>query len=875
MKLVLVKFKNLSIILLALFVAACSPNENNNEDRIELHLKQSNAYQQQGQYRAAIIEARNVIKKAPDSELGFLRLGELLMALGNNKEAAEVLERSSANPNSLLLLLAKSYLNQGKFISAETTLTSLRYSPDENRPLEFLLIDNQIQAKKLGFEKTLDKFTSTSEKFPESTDAKIQLVAALVNLEEIETARTVITKALELNPSSAETLYLAANLAYLEKNLPTAERYLSDALIASPNTDLITPLKSRILRQLTTVLTEQGRSTEALAYSKLLATSDPDANRARSQFTEALKLLQSGNLKDAEILLKELGNNYPGNEISDIYLGLINYQRGDLERADDLLSTNIDPEIAPPRLIQTSALAKLKLEKNDEAFNLLESALQTYPNNEQLLITYGINSLLNEGKTESGVLALEKALSINPQNTDIRITLANYYVKESQKERGEILLTEGMAQQPTNTELAAAYTQLLVSDNKVADAERFVDTRLTLQPKTVEILNLAARLSLFSKDSTKAEELYQRSLALRPQDLEALQNLGAIAINEKNTILALKYYRRLVSAYPKNPIGYKGIITAHEIAGNSKKGSIEINKYTEPYSDSESTAAAVLAEYYLRKADIDQAVAFLNQAKERSQKSPYFATIETNLKFLQAQKAIESQNSDLARKLLLEAISLTQGNQRLYSALISVEINSKKYAEANKLVNEAEILFPNSQMPILAKAHLSILSDDSKQAREILTKEWNRRPTELIAERLIALLGEQPTIKNQILDEWRKLEPQNYKPVLFAAIHAQNNNKPQQAAELYQAAYKLNSKNPIILNNLAWIHFEQGNDQAESLAKKAHELTPDNPAILDTYGWILLHNGKIDLARKYLKRASELAPQNHEILEHYRKSMAL
>lgn len=870
MKLVPIKLKSLSTILLTLLVAACSPNENNNEDRIELHLKQSNAYQQQGQYRAAIIEARNIIKKAPDSELGFLRLGELLVELGNYKSASETLNQSPEQNNNLLLLLAKSYINQGKFISAEKTLASFTANQGDTKHLDFLLLNNQIQAKNLGFEKTLDQLISTSEQYPQSIEAKKQLIAALVNLKKIDEAKTALTKDMEINSSNSETLYLAANLAYLNKDLTSAEKHLTEALIALPDTDILTPLKNRVLRQLTTVLTEQGRSAESLIYSKLLAEADPESNQAKSKFTEALKLLQSGNLEEAEALLKELSNSYPSNELSDIYLGLINYQRGDLENADNLLSASLDTEVASPKLIQASALAKLRLQKNDEAFVLLESALKTYPDNEQLLTTYGINALMMEGKSDQGILSLEKALSINPQNIDLRIALSNYYIENKQIELGMAQLNKGLKLEPSNIKLVAAQVQALLITERKSEAEQKINKLVALQPNNNEALNLAAKFYLVSNQQLQAEKLYKQSLAIQARNLEALKNLGSLAIRDKNSRIALKYYRELTTYFPEEPLGYKGIVTAHEIAGNAEAGTTEVDKYTQKPGIVKSTAASILAEFYLRNQNITLATSYLDMAKMDSTKpAPYLRNVETAIKFAEAKKAAQDQDLDTARKRLLEAMAISPDNIQLYRALISIEINAKQYDEAQKLADNASNQFPGSPMPALVTAQISLLNNDKETALKALMAEWDKNPSGIVAEKLSPLLDDNKPKLNQLLKQWTELEPNNTKPILSSAILAQGEKNPQLAVALYKKAKELSPNNPIILNNLAWLYFEQKNDLAESTAKQAYTLAPNNPAILDTYGWILLQKGNIKLAKKYLKLAAELAPENQEIKEHY------
>ena len=74
----------------------------------------------------------------------------------------------------------------------------------------------------------------------------------------------------------------------------------------------------------------------------------------------------------------------------------------------------------------------------------------------------------------------------------------------------------------------------------------------------------------------------------------------------------------------------------------------------------------------------------------------------------------------------------------------------------------------------------------------------------------------------------------------------------------------------VALNNLAWIYFKTGDEQAEATAAKAYAAAPENGAIVDTYGWILLANGKTDEAVAVLREAvaNSEEPGNAEIRFH-------
>lgn len=78
--------------------------------------------------------------------------------------------------------------------------------------------------------------------------------------------------------------------------------------------------------------------------------------------------------------------------------------------------------------------------------------------------------------------------------------------------------------------------------------------------------------------------------------------------------------------------------------------------------------------------------------------------------------------------------------------------------------------------------------------------------------------------------------------------------------------------NAMILNNLGWAHFQDGQvDQAIALLKDALKQAPDNASVLDSLGWVLWSSGTDRAAAKrYLAEAHRLAPGNAAVTAHWR-----
>jgi cellulose synthase operon protein C len=74
-------------------------------------------------------------------------------------------------------------------------------------------------------------------------------------------------------------------------------------------------------------------------------------------------------------------------------------------------------------------------------------------------------------------------------------------------------------------------------------------------------------------------------------------------------------------------------------------------------------------------------------------------------------------------------------------------------------------------------------------------------------------------------------------------------------------------RDPISLNNLAWIYQKRGDKRARDLAQEAYVLAPSGQTA-DTLGWILVNQGAAATALPLLRQASSQLAGNLDIKYH-------
>jgi tetratricopeptide (TPR) repeat protein len=121
------------------------------------------------------------------------------------------------------------------------------------------------------------------------------------------------------------------------------------------------------------------------------------------------------------------------------------------------------------------------------------------------------------------------------------------------------------------------------------------------------------------------------------------------------------------------------------------------------------------------------------------------------------------------------------------------------------------------------------------------------------------------------LSSWLQSNPLDARAnAMFASIALENQDYVE-AIERFELVLNAEPESSPILNNLAWLYNELGDDRALDYAERAYAIAPQSqlPPIADTLGWILLQRGESARALELLEQAAAGAPDAAEIQYHY------
>ena len=127
------------------------------------------------------------------------------------------------------------------------------------------------------------------------------------------------------------------------------------------------------------------------------------------------------------------------------------------------------------------------------------------------------------------------------------------------------------------------------------------------------------------------------------------------------------------------------------------------------------------------------------------------------------------------------------------------------------------------------------------------------------------------------IDRYLDMEPNDYQFQLFRMqLYEQTKQPPTKMIPAYEAILKLDPRNVLVMNNLAWnlCISEKNLMYAAELSRKTILREPTNPVYLDTYGWIMYKLGHCEEAIFYLEKAIEYSNGqiDKEILSHYNEA---
>lgn len=721
---------------------------------------------------------------------------------------------------------------------------------------------------------------------PPTLVAQARLFTAMSDLPR---ASASIAAALKQDQDSAEAWLTHGALLMAKADLPAAKTALEQAVKLSP-------------RQLN--WSEQARLSAMLADIGLrMRNVDDTARWLASMESRAPKNPIIYYLKGRLALLKNNPNDALAQLQTAVQLGeylparlllanvlMVQSSYGQAESQLDKLRVDYPDNIEVSKL-----LAQLYLATNraSEASKVLPAVDATGAGSDAQLDWVRGQTLLATGARDAGLSLLEKSVASNPSDANRVLQLARAHLAAGAADKALALLT-GLPANAGGTQRQGLLVLASVIGKSKSDARRDMSALLARYPNDSVLHAAAASVYAQAGEISAANELFSKAVTLDGKNVDARLGLAALHFQAKRYDSAQAQLQAVLTQDAKNTRARTGLANIALAKGDK----VQAAKELELAIGADLTAfesRIQLAQLAFADQNISRGLSLLEQAVSASNKEPAVLNSVGTVLFQAKQydEALARYEQATAAGLAVARVNAARVNLALGQTLeaqrkLEVAANDRQtQVEAVSLLAQQEVRAGKLERAMQQVDRLSQNKVATQLVEELrgdtyaLASQYPRavdsyeRATKLAPSQRLAIktyrvraAGKMPT-PTAPLSNWLSTHPDDLVVrQLFAAQLAATGDRAGAVREFERYLASGGTREPELLNNLAWLYQQQNDVRAEAMAHEAYQAAPQVAAIADTYGWILLGAGKTTEALPILEKAATGAKGNFEIQYH-------
>jgi putative PEP-CTERM system TPR-repeat lipoprotein len=609
----------------------------------------------------------------------------------------------------------------------------------------------------------------------------------------------------------------------------------------------------------------------------------------RTFFLDALFLMRDEKFDEAHDAATKVLGVLPEHTLAQLIAATVELKRGELSSVEARLKKVLAKDPGSVEALRLQFNLTLRQRNLKAAAETLEKALRLAPDDRGLIVASADLAWAQADKTRA-LKQLARAADMKPPQVQLYTRLAEMAQALGKRDMATLAINRAMelssGDAGAREELFRAVLRMRLADK----AKTMAEAELALRPKDPEPhLWLAAVLGSEGKEDAALEQA-RRALDLRPDYYPALTALAKTANSPER---AREYDSRLqkaVDAKGKDARVY--LDRARQLrlagAGTEEIGAIlERGLAADPASlpmreasvshwlavGRKDKALALATEgeaaqpdnvaVTMLTASAQEAAGDLEQAAKRYGRlwSRFPDKVELGLKY--AQLLVRAQQPAEAIGVLRKLIALRADEPMPYRMLAMLQLDAKQKEEA--LVT-ARILRDRPRQTaagLILTGDLFARLNDRDPALKAYEEAGKAGAAETALVRKVEYLdrtGAQ-VFAAGALKEWLAAHPDSVAALSLAARRASAGKDYATAARHLEAILKLQPRNPVVLNDLAWAQAQARNPRALETATKAARLAPDNPVVLDTLAEAQALSGRRSEAKASLRRALALEPR--------------
>ena len=808
---------------LTCLIAACQPTPD------ELWAK-AEAALAAGNFPAAAIHLKSLLQQQPDNGAARAALGQTTLALGDPGTAEKEIRRAIAlgeDTPDLHLTLVEALLALGRFQEA---LTELGPAADaQSQDVRSLMLAGRAFEGVGKTDEAEDRYRHAMELAPDQAAPLVATATVLIKKGKASDADLLIDRALTLDPGNVPALVVKGRRILETRGARDAADFFRLALenASAPRDQaeiLVNLAESQLVLEDVKDASESVKRLEAIAPSDIL-----------TRYLRARVQAQSGDYAGAILGLQKIMNDAPEFVPAERLLGTVHYLNGNLEQAAMHISRVIGQGEADPFLGRLLAELRLQQGRPEQALQTLLPMIRQGPGaafDQGLLVLAGQASL-RLGDSASALSYFQKGSEQYPDDERFRLGEISARLASGDAATARTML-ESMRASSSNR-LAVDYLSVMAylveKDN--AKAEVLASRLATENAGATWAHLLLATVYMVDGRGSQARQEFEQALKLEPSNEEALLNLARLDYQDGDQLSGEKRLRRVIDAHPDDV-----------------------------------RPRLLLAESQLAERRFNDA---LEQARQAARLAPDTAAALNLL----GRAAAAAGRWDEARDSFNRITTLDPGNARAWLNLARATVAAGQKAALPESLKKAMEIAPRDPAVLVTAGDLMMELGQTEGAVGYFERAYAIAPSGEAAIRACrARMLAGMTAPCSLLSSWLAKNPQDMVARLFKAAMHQSRGETREAIAEYEAAIQQEPRQPVALNNLAWLYFEQSDPRALALAERALEVQPDSASVMDTVGWIQTQRGDKQRGLKLISSAARNAPDDAEIRYHLAFALA-
>lgn len=864
----------LTVVVLALTVAVAGCGD---AGKVQEFITSGKAFADKNDDAAAIIQFKNALQVAPENpEVRYLlgsalrRLGDLPAAEIELRKAVALGYESKAARVELIGLLTD--LGQPKKALEEIDIAAASgSSPD----LEAMRGDaqfgiGQTDAARATYEAVLRQ---------DSTNAGAQIGMARIAASEGDSA-----KALQIVEGVLASAPGLVNARFLQANLYTRAGKTAEAIAAYDKALETRPGDLRIYAALIPALMVVKDTAGAKARLEtlrklapgapmvsyldgLLAYAGGDRARARTALQNVLKVVPDdlrarllagtvehdlGNFSLAEKYLSGVVDAIPTDQQSRLLLASSQLRLGNPAKAAETLAPLMTEGAGRPVLVLAGDIATARRDAA-KAVDAYQRAIAVA--DDSAVRTKLGQSRLAAGDVEAGLRDLQSAIALNPKDGSADLVMVSYFLGKRQPDRARAVVNSLMQRIPDSPVTHHVLGEVFLAEKDTAGARQAFEKALSLSRAFLPAARQLAELDLREGKKESAVARFRGVLAADPKQVDAMlllaRTLQQTGAPSTEVVAAID---QAIAADAAAPAGYLAKIEYFSGIQDRRRSLAAAQEALSRFGEDRNI---LLASAHAQESAGDHTQALTTYGKLISIAPGWTAAYLGQAKVHMAEK-----NYAAARTALDRALKIEPNNLVARLSAVEADLKAGKTEQAGALALDIQKQWPKLGVGFAAEGEVHLARKDLVSAEKAFRAGLGIADDRDILRRLYGVLLDQGKTADadREINAWSARHPNDISAMLGAADTRLARTQYKEAEAWYRQAMRAQPENPILLNNLAWVLGQLGDESSIDIARKSLAKAPDSAVILDTLGTLLSKFGKHEDAIAQLKRATDLAP---------------